>query len=60
MKVIWKILIHVSEADVKKAANKHFKIANTRIVVVGKGSDVVANLHKLLRSICKSYSKANF
>ena len=37
----------VSEADVKKAANKHFKIANTRIVVVGKGSDVVANLEEV-------------
>ena len=37
----------VSETDVKKAANKHFKIANTRIVVVGKGSDVVANLEEV-------------
>jgi len=37
----------VSEADVKKVANKHFKIANTRIVVVGKGSDVVANLEEV-------------
>tara|TARA_S200000501_G_scaffold257359_1_gene241130 strand:- start:17093 stop:19168 length:2076 start_codon:yes stop_codon:yes gene_type:complete len=37
----------VSEADVKKAANKYFKIANTRIVVVGKGSDVVANLEEV-------------
>ena len=37
----------VSEADVKKAANKHFKIANTRIVVVGKGSDVIANLEEV-------------
>ena len=37
----------VSEADVKKAANKHFKIANTRIIVVGKGSDVVANLEEV-------------
>ena len=37
----------VSEADIKKAANKHFKIANTRIVVVGKGSDVVANLEEV-------------
>jgi len=37
----------VSEADVKRAANKYFKIANTRIVVVGKGSDVVANLEEV-------------
>ena len=37
----------VTEADVKKAANKYFKIANTRIVVVGKGSDVVANLEEV-------------
>ena len=37
----------VSEADVKKAASKHFKIANTRIIVVGKGSDVVANLEEV-------------
>ena len=36
----------VTEADVKRAANKYFKIANTRIVVVGKGSDVVANLEE--------------
>ena len=37
----------VSEEDVKRAANKYFKIANTRIVVVGKGSDVVANLEEV-------------
>lgn len=37
----------VSEEDVKKAASKYFKIANTRIVVVGKGSDVVANLEEV-------------
>ena len=37
----------VSEADVKRAASKYFKIANTRIVVVGKGSDVVANLEEV-------------
>ena len=37
----------VTEADVKKAANEYFKIANTRIVVVGKGSDVVANLEEV-------------
>tara|TARA_B100000900_G_scaffold90902_1_gene74239 strand:- start:6455 stop:8521 length:2067 start_codon:yes stop_codon:yes gene_type:complete len=37
----------VSEADVKKAANKYFKIANSRIIVVGKGSDVIANLEEV-------------
>ena len=37
----------VTEADVKRAANKYFKIANTRIVVIGKGSDVVANLEEV-------------
>ena len=37
----------VTEADVKKAANKYFKIGNTRIIVVGKGSDVVANLEEV-------------
>ena len=37
----------VTEEDVKRAANKYFKIANTRIVVVGKGSDVVANLEEV-------------
>ncbi len=28
-------------------ANKYYKLANTRIIVVGKGSDVVANLEEL-------------
>ena len=37
----------VSEADVKRVANKYFKIANSRIIVVGKGSDVVANLEEV-------------
>ena len=37
----------VTEGDVKKAANKYFKIGNTRIIVVGKGSDVVANLEEV-------------
>ena len=37
----------VTEADVKKVANKYFKIANSRIIVVGKGSDVVANLEEV-------------
>jgi len=37
----------VTESDVKKAANKYFKIGNSRIIVVGKGSDVVANLEEV-------------
>jgi zinc protease len=37
----------VTAEDVKRVANKYFKIANTRIVVVGKGSDVVENLEKV-------------
>ena len=37
----------VSEADVKRVANKYFKIGNSRIIVVGKGSDVVANLEEV-------------
>ena len=37
----------VTAEDVKRVANKYFKIANTRIIVVGKGSDVVGNLEKV-------------
>ena len=37
----------VSIADVKRVANKYFKIANSRIIIVGKGSDVVENLEKV-------------
>jgi zinc protease len=36
----------VSIEDVKRVTNKHFKVDNARIVVVGKGSDVLANLEK--------------
>ncbi|MFI1745002.1 M16 family metallopeptidase [Thalassobellus sediminis] len=36
----------VSIADVKRVANKHFKVENARIVVVGKGSEVIGNLEK--------------
>lgn len=36
----------VTIEDVKRVANKHFKIDNARIVVVGKGSDVLENLEK--------------
>ena len=37
----------VSESDVKRVANKYLKIGNSRIIVVGKGSDVVANLEEV-------------
>jgi predicted Zn-dependent peptidase len=36
----------VSADDVSRVANKYFKTENARIVVVGKGSDVLANLEK--------------
>jgi predicted Zn-dependent peptidase len=36
----------VTAADVQRVANKYFKTENARIVVVGKGSDVVENLEK--------------
>ncbi|MDB9712239.1 insulinase family protein [Flavobacteriaceae bacterium] len=37
----------VNAEDVKRVANKYFNIANTRIVIVGKGSDVVGNLEEV-------------
>ena len=36
----------VTIQDVQKAANEHFKLDNTRIVIVGKGSESVENLEK--------------
>jgi len=36
----------VTAEDVMRVANKHFKVDNARIVVVGKGSDVLSNLEK--------------
>ncbi len=36
----------VTADDVKRAANKYFQRDNTRIIVVGKGSDVIENLEK--------------
>ncbi len=36
----------VSKADVKRAANTYFKPENGRMVVIGKGSDVLENLEK--------------
>ena len=37
----------VSQEDVMRVANKYFKIGNSRIIVVGKGSDVVQNLEEV-------------
>lgn len=36
----------VTKEDVKRVANKYFKVENARVIVVGKGSDVIANLEK--------------
>jgi predicted Zn-dependent peptidase len=36
----------VSIEDVKRVANKHFLVDNARILVVGKGSEVLENLEK--------------
>lgn len=38
---------NVSADDVKRVANKYFKLDNTRVVVVGKGADVLENLEKV-------------
>ena len=37
----------VTAEDVQKAANKYFLIENTRIIIAGKGSDVLPGLQKL-------------
>ncbi|WP_395050524.1 M16 family metallopeptidase [Flavobacterium sp.] len=37
----------VTAEDVKRAANKYFLIDNTRIVIAGKGSEVIPGLEKL-------------
>jgi predicted Zn-dependent peptidase len=37
----------VTADDVLKAANKYFLIENTRIIIAGKGSDVIPGLEKL-------------
>ena len=37
----------VSKADVKRVANKYFNVDKARIVLVGKGSDVLENLEKV-------------
>lgn len=36
----------VTKEDVKRVANTYFKAENARIIVVGKGSDVLTNLEK--------------
>ena len=36
----------VTKDDVKRVANKYFKTENARIIVVGRGSDVLSNLEK--------------
>ncbi len=38
---------NITAEDVQTAAKKHFKAANTRIIVVGKGSEVIKNLEKI-------------
>ena len=38
---------NVSVEDVQRVANKYFSVDNSRIVVVGKGSDVIENLEKV-------------
>ncbi|MFD1062764.1 M16 family metallopeptidase [Winogradskyella litorisediminis] len=38
---------NVSVEDVQRAANKYFKADNTRVVVVGKGEEVLENLEKV-------------
>ncbi|WP_445383921.1 insulinase family protein [Robiginitalea sp. IMCC44478] len=37
----------VTKEDVQKAAQKYFNVANARIVIAGKGSDVLENLEKV-------------
>ncbi|OIQ41000.1 MAG: peptidase M16 [Bacteroidetes bacterium MedPE-SWsnd-G1] len=37
---------NVTKEDVQNAANKYFKADNLRIVIIGKGSDVLPNLEK--------------
>jgi predicted Zn-dependent peptidase len=42
-----KTINSVTAVDVKRAANKYFLIDNTRIVIAGKGSEVIPGLEKL-------------
>ncbi len=38
----------VTVADVKRVANKYFKANNLRVVIAGKGSDVIGNLENVM------------
>ena len=38
----------VTAEDVKRVANKYFKANNLRVVVAGKGADVIGNLEKVM------------
>jgi len=38
----------VTVADVKRVANKYFKADNLRVVIAGKGADVIGNLEKVM------------
>ena len=38
----------VTIADVKRVANKYFKANNLRVIVIGKGSDVVTKLEEIM------------
>ena len=56
----------VTAADVQRVANKYFKSDNARVVVVGKGSDVLENLEKTgipikyYDTYAKSIAKPNY
>ncbi len=56
----------VTAADVQRVANKYFKSENARIVVVGKGSDILENLEKTgipikyYDTYAKSIAKPNY
>ncbi len=56
----------VTSADITRVANKYFKTENARIVVVGKGSDILENLEqtgvpiKYYDTYAKSIAKPNF
>ncbi len=56
----------VTASDVQRVANKYFKSENARVVVIGKGSDVLENLEKTgipikyYDTYAKSVAKPNF
>ena len=37
----------VSKAEVESAAKKYFNVRNARVIVVGKGSEILSNLEKI-------------